>query len=269
MTAGFRIHDAHSRQLLQMDPNMTYPPRPPYGGPNSPGPREASYFSRSFNSNVVVVMAVLLFALVVAAFINTVARCILRRRRPQAPDDHNSTDKGLDKSVIEALPVVAYGAESLKSFLDPAGGTECVVCLSEFTAGEKIRLLPDCQHGFHLACIDTWLLTHTTCPVCRRSVLPASPCPDSDSSLDPACAQSIVGGSARFGSSRFHSARIASVDIEIEPSNGAPPPPTITDPGASSSSRPKPRFASILSTEVMASIIGSRRFGATRNQGSV
>jgi E3 ubiquitin-protein ligase ATL10/75/76/77/78 len=138
--------------------------------------QDNSYFSRSFNSNVVVVMAVLLFALVVAAFINTVARCIMRRRRPLQPEDHNNPDKGLDKSVIEALPVVTYGADSLKSFLDPAGGTECVVCLSEFAPGEKIRLLPDCHHGFHLACIDTWLLTHTTCPVCRRSVLPASPC---------------------------------------------------------------------------------------------
>lgn len=254
MTAGLRIRDAHSRELLQMpDSNYTtYPPLPP-----SPVRQDNSYFSRSFNSNVVVVMAVLLFALVVAAFINTVARCIMRRRRPLQPEDHNNPNKGLDKSVIEALPVVTYGADSLKSFLDPAGGTECVVCLSEFSPGEKIRLLPDCHHGFHLACIDTWLLTHTTCPVCRRGVLPASPCCDSDSSLDPARAPS-----ARFGSSRFGSARIASVDIEIEPT-----PPLTSDPGPSSSTgtRTKRPFGSILSTEAMVSIIGSRRFGATRN----
>lgn len=262
MAAGFRIRDGNFsvRRLLQQEFNGTFPPRPPFG-PNSPGPRQGSYFSRSFNSNVVVVMAVLLFALVVAAFINTIARCILRRRRPQASEDHNNVEKGLDKSAIEALPVVAYGAEALKSIVSPAGGNECVVCLSEFTPGEKIRLLPGCQHGFHLSCIDTWLLTHTSCPVCRRSVLPASPHGASDSSLDPGCAQ-IVGGSARFGSSRFSSARIASVDIEIEGPSSAS---AVTDPGASSSSRSKRAFASILSAEAMATIIGSRRFGVSRN----
>lgn len=273
MTAGCRVSDTVSfsgtRKLLQ-DVNATFgpssPPFPPNPYPTSATPQQnGSYFSRSLNSNVVVVMAVLLFALVVAAFINTVARCILRRRRPHAPEDHGS-DKGLDKSVIEALPVVTYGADALRSFLDPAGGNECVVCLSEFATGERIRLLPDCHHGFHLGCIDTWLVTHTTCPVCRRSVLPASPCCDSDSSLDPTCAPSVGGGSARLSSSRLGSARIASVDIEIEPITAGA---AVANPGASSSSRPRRPFASILSTEVMASIIGSRRFGARPSQGPV
>lgn len=294
MTAGLRIrHDVVF--TTSSDDNTTVPlpaaapPRPSRSGnPDNSGPDQrpaGSYFSRSFNSNVVVVMAVLLFALVVAAFINTVARCILRRRRPQQPEDHAATDKGLDKSIIETLPVVAYGADSVSKSLkfDPAGGNECVVCLSEFVTGEKLRLLPDCHHGFHLVCIDTWLLTHTTCPVCRRCVLAATSPPGtcSDDSDDPACAaasRSVMGGSARFGSSRFGSARIASVDIEIEPSesNSNFSTAIATDPAAASSSssgsRPKRSFASILSTEAMANIIhgvGSRRFGGARSQGQV
>ena len=38
-----------------------------------------------------------------------------------------------------------------------------------------IRQLPDCHHHFHLDCIGQWLATHTTCPMCRRSLLPPDP----------------------------------------------------------------------------------------------
>lgn len=44
---------------------------------------------------------------------------------------------------------------------------ECAVCLSEFSNDETLRMLPRCCHVFHPECIDTWLQTHVTCPVCR------------------------------------------------------------------------------------------------------
>ena len=37
--------------------------------------------------------------------------------------------------------------------------------------GEKVRVLPDCCHSFHLDCIDAWLLTNASCPSCRHSLL--------------------------------------------------------------------------------------------------
>lgn len=33
------------------------------------------------------------------------------------------------------------------------------------------RKLPKCEHVFHMECIDMWLHSHATCPVCRAAVL--------------------------------------------------------------------------------------------------
>ncbi|CAK8573424.1 unnamed protein product [Lathyrus sativus] len=42
------------------------------------------------------------------------------------------------------------------------------ICLSDFAAGDEIRVLPHCGYGFHVACIDTWLESHSSCPSCRQ-----------------------------------------------------------------------------------------------------
>ncbi|KAL7092528.1 hypothetical protein ACP275_12G169300 [Erythranthe tilingii] len=47
---------------------------------------------------------------------------------------------------------------------------QCPVCLSAFAQGEEIRLLGACKHAFHAACIDMWLHSHSSCPVCRAAV---------------------------------------------------------------------------------------------------
>ncbi|CAN1165564.1 Putative RING-H2 finger protein ATL49 [Linum perenne] len=79
-------------------------------------------------------------------------------------------DSGVDQSFIDTLPIFLYksilvGPGSAKS--DPF---DCAVCLSEFEPEDKLRLLPNCSHAFHMDCIDTWLLSHSTCPLCRSSL---------------------------------------------------------------------------------------------------
>lgn len=71
---------------------------------------------------------------------------------------------GLERAVIEALPTFEFDGERAKR------GFECAVCLEEFELGEKGRTLPKCDHSFHLDCIDMWLHSHSTCPLCRTSV---------------------------------------------------------------------------------------------------
>ncbi|KAH7572025.1 hypothetical protein JRO89_XS04G0188700 [Xanthoceras sorbifolium] len=52
------------------------------------------------------------------------------------------------------------------------GALECAVCLCEFEDDETLRLIPKCDHVFHPECIDAWLSSHTTCPVCRSNLSP-------------------------------------------------------------------------------------------------
>lgn len=56
---------------------------------------------------------------------------------------------------------------SLPDFKD---GLECAVCLSDLVDGDKARVLPRCNHGFHVDCIDMWFQSHSTCPLCRNTV---------------------------------------------------------------------------------------------------
>ncbi|KAK0571407.1 hypothetical protein LWI29_015238 [Acer saccharum] len=76
-------------------------------------------------------------------------------------------NSGIDRTVIEALPLFRFG--SLSGQKD---GLECAVCLTRFDPTEVLRLLPKCKHAFHVECVDTWLDSHSTCPLCRNRVNP-------------------------------------------------------------------------------------------------
>ncbi|KAM0869237.1 hypothetical protein ACQ4PT_040828 [Festuca glaucescens] len=72
--------------------------------------------------------------------------------------------KGVDPVVLRALPVTLYRAK------DFAEELECAVCLADLSDGEAARFLPKCGHGFHAECVDLWLRSHPTCPLCRVDV---------------------------------------------------------------------------------------------------
>lgn len=86
--------------------------------------------------------------------------------------------KGLDAALLASLPLLVFRQEDFKD------GLECAVCLSELEEGETARLLPKCNHGFHLDCIDMWFQSHSTCPLCRNPVAGIAPeIPDSVDSI--------------------------------------------------------------------------------------
>ncbi|KAL3845352.1 hypothetical protein ACJIZ3_002755 [Penstemon smallii] len=72
--------------------------------------------------------------------------------------------KGLSASDLEKLPKV--------SGKDLVLGTDCAVCLDEIASEQAARMIPGCNHGFHLQCADAWLCKNSICPVCRAKVGP-------------------------------------------------------------------------------------------------
>ncbi|KAL6899764.1 hypothetical protein ACP4OV_006422 [Aristida adscensionis] len=81
--------------------------------------------------------------------------------------DNTRLECGLKKEVREMLPVVIFK----ESFL--IRETQCSVCLADYQPDERLQRIPPCGHTFHINCIDHWLSTNTTCPLCRVSLLPA------------------------------------------------------------------------------------------------
>ncbi|RAL43823.1 hypothetical protein DM860_014324 [Cuscuta australis] len=107
-----------------------------------------------------------------------------RRRRFEFVPGHqeltatSALRRGLDPSALKTIPVVEFSAKDFKD------GLECAVCLCEVSEGEKARLLPKCNHGFHVECIDMWFQSHSTCPLCRNPIPNPAPAESaSDESL--------------------------------------------------------------------------------------
>ncbi|CAN7054132.1 unnamed protein product [Brassica rapa subsp. trilocularis] len=77
---------------------------------------------------------------------------------------------GLQQSTINSITICTY-----KRGDGLIERTDCPVCLNEFQEDESLRLLPKCNHAFHISCIDTWLRSHTNCPLCRAGIAIISP----------------------------------------------------------------------------------------------
>ncbi|KAL2892594.1 E3 ubiquitin-protein ligase ATL4 [Bienertia sinuspersici] len=107
-------------------------------------------------------------------------------RRISPANKHHSNHT--NNPLVEALPL--FTSESLKTSGD------CAVCLSKFEQRDLLRLLPICCHVFHADCIDTWLNSNQSCPLCRSPVfLP-------DSELLPKLTPHEATSSASSGSFR-------------------------------------------------------------------
>jgi len=70
-----------------------------------------------------------------------------------------------EKRVLPSNP-----EEKLDAVDDPLERS-CAICLSDIEIGEWYKKLPKCEHCFHASCIDKWLSTRATCPVCREEIV--------------------------------------------------------------------------------------------------
>lgn len=53
----------------------------------------------------------------------------------------------------------------------------CAICMETLQQGERVRALRGCDHLFHQACVEPWLLSRGTCPMCRATIVPIQQAP--------------------------------------------------------------------------------------------
>lgn len=107
----------------------------------------------------------------------------------QPTDAHRESLSG----ISPAQPLAAGVSET-----DPDEALGCSICTDDFEKGQDIRVLP-CNHKFHPACVDPWLLNVSgTCPLCRidlrptTSRTPSSADPNNDDPNSPTRSSSLA-----------------------------------------------------------------------------
>ncbi|KAK8662383.1 hypothetical protein V6N13_091961 [Hibiscus sabdariffa] len=87
--------------------------------------------------------------------------------------------KSLENSKAKLIPTHKYKKGTALVVDDGM----CSVCLSQFEEDEELKTLPGCSHSYHALCIDMWLYSHSSCPVCRTNATkpPETPHRSSDS----------------------------------------------------------------------------------------
>nr|AAW27181.1 SJCHGC07006 protein [Schistosoma japonicum] len=96
----------------------------------------------------------------------------------------SNNGRGLSKDELESLPIRLYTLKSpnrlpddkQKSSFDETQTTNaqnylsecdrCMICLDDYVESQQIRQMR-CLHEFHASCVDKWLKTKRTCPLCR------------------------------------------------------------------------------------------------------
>lgn len=205
----------------QKDEILTYPP-PFYSLPSSPygtsiafhkqPPPSSPSSSPKINPAVLFIIVILAVLFFISGLLHLLVRFLTKHQsstssqsdRPEVSSRSDAErqlqqlfhlhDSGLDQAFIDALPVFMY-----KEVVGSKEPFDCAVCLCEFTDKDKLRLLPTCSHAFHIGCIDTWLLSNSTCPLCRGTLFSPgfsieNPMFDFDDPSDDGCQ-----GNRRYG----------------------------------------------------------------------
>ncbi|XP_059643422.1 E3 ubiquitin-protein ligase Os04g0590900-like [Cornus florida] len=162
---------------------MIFPPPPPYSFPdNDSGPK--------FSPLVIAIIGILASGFLLVSYYAIISKyCgnMDSARRGEIHDPNEELEEihdpsnhepwhvpttGLDEALIKLITVCKYNKGD--GLIE---GTDCSVCLSEFQEDESLRLLPKCSHAFHVTCIDTWLKSHSNCPLCRANIVLANASP--------------------------------------------------------------------------------------------
>lgn len=160
-------------------------PSLPYNSYNQKGSTPSSSSGNKISPAVLFIIVILAVVFFISGLLHLLVRFLIKHRSSSSISHSNRYpemsgsdafqrqlqqlfqlhDSGLDQAFIDALPVFLY--KEIMGLKEPF---DCAVCLCEFSQEDNLRLLPTCSHAFHIDCIDTWLLSNSTCPLCRGTL---------------------------------------------------------------------------------------------------
>lgn len=173
------IEEKSSLSPLQHPSSLFQPPPPLLSSSHSSS--GVSLSSNKVSPSLLLIIIILAIIFFISGLLHLLVRSLIKPPHRDSDDElENGSalqgqlqqlfhlhDAGVDQSFIDTLPIFNY-----KAIIGVKDPFDCAVCLCEFEAEDKLRLLPKCSHAFHMECIDTWLLSHSTCPICRAILLP-------------------------------------------------------------------------------------------------
>nr|KJB75207.1 hypothetical protein B456_012G031300 [Gossypium raimondii] len=138
----------------------------------SPAQQNNSPINDNFHSNATIILLVLICTIISFLGLFCMVKCAIRGSSSVASESGVNplaklANKGVERKALNSFPTIKYATELKLTSLD----TACAICLSEFAAEERLRILPKCNHGFHTQCIDNWLSSHSSCPTCRHCLI--------------------------------------------------------------------------------------------------
>jgi len=87
----------------------------------------------------------------------------------QFPDEIGTIETNEQIPMQEAPAEITDESDLKRNCIEPSQ-VGCAVCLENIEIGAWYKKLPGCDHCFHASCIDLWLSTRATCPICRREI---------------------------------------------------------------------------------------------------
>ncbi|CAL9160533.1 unnamed protein product [Musa hybrid cultivar] len=155
-----------NRTATTLSPPPPLPPPPP--PPNNWGPYSGA---KDFDANMASILVVLVCAAALSFALHAAFRLLRRRCLPRsaAQADKPGTATAAPQQLLPGPVVFSVRATAV------AGAPECAICLAELVEGDRVHVLPACNHGFHAQCVETWFVGRSSCPTCRTECRPPPP----------------------------------------------------------------------------------------------
>lgn len=140
-------------------------------------PQHHSFSFKTLSPSLLIILLILTVTVVASISLCFLLRHLngrcLRRLAPSSAGSAPAESRRISTRRVSpdnaaSLPLFTYSAITRRS--SSTVSADCAVCLSKFEPSDELRLLPLCCHAFHAVCIDTWLQSHQTCPLCRSPI---------------------------------------------------------------------------------------------------